>query len=58
MMPSINKISRKERFEREIAAILVLYIKDYSARKIGDKIDIPKLIINRIIRRAINSLDR
>jgi DNA-directed RNA polymerase specialized sigma subunit len=55
MIPSINKTSRKERYEREIAAILVLYTKDYNTREIGDKIDIPKLTINRIIRRAINS---
>jgi DNA-directed RNA polymerase specialized sigma24 family protein len=54
-MPSINKTSRKERSEHEIAAILVLYTKGYSAREIGDEIDIPKLTINRIIRRAINS---
>jgi predicted DNA-binding protein YlxM (UPF0122 family) len=57
-MLSINKTSRKERFKREIAVILVLYTKDYSIREIGDEIDIPKLIINRIIRRAINSPNR
>jgi hypothetical protein len=48
-MPSINKTSRREHSKREIAAILVLHVKGYSAREIGDKINIPKLTINRII---------
>ena len=48
-MPSTNKISRREHSEREIAAILVLHAKGYSTREIGDKINIPKLTINKII---------
>jgi DNA-binding NarL/FixJ family response regulator len=47
--PSINKIFRRENSEREIAAILVLYAKGYSAREIGDEIDVSKSTINRII---------
>jgi transposase len=57
-MPSVKKISKRERSEREIAAILVLHVKGYSAQKIDDKINVSKLIITRIIRRAINSLDK
>jgi hypothetical protein len=57
-MPSIKKTSRREHSEREIATILVLHAKGYSAREIGDEINIPKLIINKIIQRAINSLNR
>lgn len=56
-MPSANKTSRREHSEREIAAILVLHAKGYSAREIGDEINVPKSTINTIIRRAINSLD-
>jgi DNA-binding NarL/FixJ family response regulator len=56
-MPSVNKTSRREHSEREIAAILVLHAKGYNAREIGDKINILKLTINTIIRRALNSLD-
>jgi transposase len=57
-MPSANQTSRKEHSEREIAAILALHAKGYNAREIGDEIDVPKSIINRIIRRATNSPDR
>jgi DNA-directed RNA polymerase specialized sigma24 family protein len=57
-MPSIKKISRREYSEREISAILVLHAKGYSTREISDEIDIPKLTINRIIRRATDSSDR
>jgi IS30 family transposase len=56
-MPSANKISRRERSECEIASILVLHAKGYSAREIDDEIDVPKLTISRIIQRATNSLD-
>jgi hypothetical protein len=48
-MPSTKKISKREHSEREIAAILVLHVKGYSAREIGDEINVPKLIINKII---------
>jgi DNA-directed RNA polymerase specialized sigma24 family protein len=57
-MPSIKKTSRREYSKREISAILVLHAKGYSTREISDEIDVPKLTINRTIRRAINSLDR
>jgi DNA-directed RNA polymerase specialized sigma24 family protein len=56
-MPSVNKTSRRERSEREIAVILALHVKGYSAQEIDDETDVPKLTITRIIQRAINSLD-
>jgi predicted DNA-binding protein YlxM (UPF0122 family) len=57
-MPSAKKTSKRERSEREIAAVLVLHAKDYSAQEIDDEINVPKLTVTRIIRRAINSLDK
>ena len=56
-MPRANKTSMRERSEREISAVLVLYAKGYSAREIDDEIDVPKSTINRIIRRATKSSD-
>jgi DNA-directed RNA polymerase specialized sigma24 family protein len=57
-MPSANKTFRRERSEREIAVILVLHVKGYSAQEIDDEINVPKLTVTRIIRRAINSLNK
>jgi DNA-directed RNA polymerase specialized sigma24 family protein len=57
-MLNTKKTSRRERSEREIAAILVLHVKGYSAQEIDDEINIPKLTVTRIIRRAINFLNK
>jgi transposase len=57
-MLSAKKTSRRERSEREIATILVLHVKGYSTRRIDDEINISKLTVTRIIRRAINSLNK
>jgi transposase len=57
-MPSAKKTSRRERSEREIAAILVLHVKGYSAQEIDDEINVSKLTVTRIIRREINSSDK
>jgi transposase len=57
-MPSAKKTSRRERSEREIAAVLVLHVKGYSAQEIDDEINVSKLTVTRIIRRAINSLNK
>jgi transposase len=56
-MPNANKTSRRERSKREIAAVLVLHAKGYSAQEIDDETDVPKLTVTRIIRRATNSSD-
>jgi hypothetical protein len=39
-MPSVNKTSRRERSEREIAAVLVLHAKGYSVQEIDDETDV------------------
>jgi transposase len=57
-MPSAKKTSRRERSEREIAAVLVLHAKGYSAQEIDDEINVPKSTVTRIIRRATNSSDK
>jgi hypothetical protein len=57
-MLNIKKIFRRERSEREIGVILALHVKGYNIQKIDDETDVPKLTITRIIRRAINSLDK
>jgi transposase len=48
-MPSAKKTFRRERSEREIAAVLVLHVKGYSAQEIDDEINVPKSTITRII---------
>jgi DNA-directed RNA polymerase specialized sigma24 family protein len=57
-MLNTKKTSRRERSEREIGAILALHAKGYNAQEINDETDVPKLTITRIIRRAINSLNK
>jgi transposase len=56
-MPSVNKTSRRERSKREIAAVLALHAKGYSAQEIDDETDVPKSTVTRIIRRATKSSD-
>jgi hypothetical protein len=58
IMPSVGKTARREHSEREIATILVLRAKGYSAREINAENDVPKSTINTIIRRATNSPDK
>jgi ATP/maltotriose-dependent transcriptional regulator MalT len=48
-MPNTKKTSRRERSEREIAAVLVLHAKGYSAQEIDDEINVSKLTVTRII---------
>jgi hypothetical protein len=57
-MLNTKKTSRRERSECEIGAILALHAKGYNAQEINDETDVPKLTITRIIRRAINSLNK
>ena len=57
-MVNIRIAARREYSDRMIVVIFVLHAKDYNTREISTKNNIPKSIINTIIRRAINSLDK
>jgi DNA-binding NarL/FixJ family response regulator len=57
IMPNIGKTARREHSDREVAVILVLHAKGYSAREISAENDVPKSTINAIIRRATTSPD-
>lgn len=56
-MPSKPQTARREHSDREVAVILALHAKGYTAREISCENLVPRSTINATIRRAASTLD-